>query len=97
MSAPGDLDQDEVLPKGSSRENVAARELGAGRILLVGADAAAIGDGDVGPRRSPDRVGDEVADRGFLRAHDRGAAVELACGRADLDVELLARARPRSS
>ena len=54
----GDLHQRGRIAEGQFRQDVAARELGARRILLVRPDAAAIGDGGVAAGRFPDRVGD---------------------------------------
>ena len=74
-----------------------AGELGAGGIFLVGADAAAIGDGDVGVDRLAHGVGDQIADRRLAAAHRGAAAVERRLGRADLDAELLVELVARRS
>ncbi len=75
-----DLDEGRRVAERQFGQDVAAGQLRARRILLVGADAAAVGDGDVAAGRIPDRVGDEVADGGFLRAHGcrRGCRVRSA-------------------
>ena len=88
MSAPVSSNFTVLLPKGSSAKTSPRVSFGAGRIFLVGADAAAIGDGDVGADRLAHRVGDQVADRRFLAAHRGAAAVERRRRGADLDLEL---------
>ena len=58
-----------LLPNGSSLRMSRRVSLVPAGYCLVGADAAAIGDGDVGAHGLAHRVRDQVADRGLLVAH----------------------------
>ena len=77
------------IAKGQFCENVAAGNVSACRVFLVGANAAAAEDGDFGTDGFNHRVGDEVADGSFLGAHDVAARVERSLSLADDDVEFL--------
>jgi hypothetical protein len=76
------------LPKGSSTST--SRRRGAGDILLAAADAAAIGDGDVGAGRPAHAVGDQVADR---RLPVRTVVERLSSGTASLAISTRELAR----
>src|SRR5690606_30562077 len=86
---PGELGDDGDVAEGQLGEDVAPGELGPRGILLVAADAPAIGDGDVGTVGPAHGIGDEVADRRLLHAHAGAAGVERIGGAADYDVELV--------
>ena len=89
----GDLDHHGRIAEGQFAQHVAAGQLVAGGVLLVGADAAGIGDGELGAGRGADRVGDQIADRRLLRADHAGAGVERGGERRDLDIEFLRQLR----
>ena len=56
-------------------EDIALHESGSRRIVPIPSDTAPVDDRNLGCRRLAERIGKEVADRAFRRAHGLGAAV----------------------
>jgi hypothetical protein len=83
-----DLDQDGLVAEGQLGLDVAPGQHGAGLVGAIGPDAAAIGERDVGADRLAYRIGHQVRERGFLRAHGDAPGIQRHIGPADLDVEL---------